>query len=124
MDVVGVAVSEELLAVIFAFEVYPDLCETALSEMPPLQIVEAFAERFGIVMHVGDKSSRFFFEHEFPLSAAPGAVVPTENVFVFQRPKDRHYLLLKASKFAAPSFHVAIAFCVDVELYAHWVMGR
>ena len=46
----------------FAYRVFHDLCDTPLSELTPLAIVEKMSERFGLMMDIGGERGRFFLE--------------------------------------------------------------
>jgi hypothetical protein len=124
IDIVGAAVNHEEFGVVFAFEVFPDLCDDPITEMSPLQLLEAFAERFGVVMQVGGRTGRYFFEYGAALTGPLAEPTPADRMFSFPAPPDRTYFLSHATRDDLPHVHIALAFCVDVELYGYWVMSH
>jgi hypothetical protein len=64
-DLVGVV--EEAAA--FAIHVFPDLCETALKDLAPLDVLQAFVRRFGLDITIGDKTDKLFLMETVPLIA-------------------------------------------------------
>ena len=123
-DLVGIATSTDPWTTVFGFRVFPDLCETPLDELTPLQIVNLMADRFGLMMTIGDKSGRFFSEQEVDISTiarsghASGKLVDVEN------PNERFYAATEAVEYRGNSVRIALAFTIDTMQYWQWASNR
>lgn len=117
VDLVGLETKPQEL-VLFAFRIYPDLCEESLSDLAPLDLLRRFVDRFGLVVRVGDRESKFHLQQVIPVENPQsdtqllGAANPENHAFMMQS-------FVKPS-LDGRSVDTAIAFCIDTTAYAAW----
>jgi hypothetical protein len=116
-QVVGVEdLGDPYSRVIFAFSIPPDLCDTPLSELSGLEIVERFAEKFGFPIVIGEERRKFFLKREIALPKPVQFLPQPPTVFHIECGIDEapH---LKGFFFsinnAIPSITISFLFCID-----------
>jgi hypothetical protein len=124
IDIIGIVANKDPLRVIFAFEVYPDLCDTPLEELSPLRIVELLAERFGLMVGIGGRTGRFFFEEEISLPPEPIHGNYRSQLFDLNNPDNHPYVLPAVAGREALVARVALGFCIDLAEYKDWTTTR
>jgi hypothetical protein len=110
--------------VIFAFRVFPDLCDAPLAEMSPVDIVKRFADRFGVTISVGGQSAKFFWEQEIP---RPTILLPGEaenTIFRLDSPKKTSLANGFLFRIDPSLVHIAMAFCIDTSAYLEWAKSH
>ena len=123
-EMAGIGISTDHCTAVFGFRVFPDLCEKPLSDFSPLQIVKLMAERFGLMMTIGDETGKFFSKQEVDISTAaragfvPGQLIRVEN------PENRPYTLSHAVKYEGNLVQIALAFSLDTASYWQWISDR
>jgi hypothetical protein len=108
----------------FALEAYPDLCDRPLEEFTPLEIVERLAQRFGLMVTIGDKTGRFFLEEEISLPSNPRERLYKFQLFELENLDNHPYVLPAAAAYEDPVARVALGFCIDLARYEDWINGR
>jgi hypothetical protein len=124
LDVVGVAVTKEPWRVMFALEAYPDLCDRPLGELTPVQIVERLADRFGLMVTIGNRSGRFFLEEEIPLPGDSRKQWYRPQLFELENVENHPFVLPAAATREDLVARVALGFCIDLARYGDWINGR
>jgi hypothetical protein len=100
-------------------KVFPDLCPDFASKAP-LEILEAIANRFGIVVRIGRKQAMFFREERIP-ALGPGDIEvfgeTTERARLNRIPQ----IYCGVDEGPPPMANCALAFCLDVPKYRAWL---
>jgi hypothetical protein len=103
----------------FALKVFPDLCADFASKTP-LEILEAIANRFGVIVRVGRKQAMFFREERIP-ALGPGDIEvlgeSTERARLNRIPQ----IYCGVDEGSSPMANCALAFCLDVPKYKAWL---
>ncbi len=117
VDLVGLETKPQELA-IFAFRIYPDLCEEAISDMAPLDLLRRFVDRFGLIVRVGNRENKFHLQQVIPIENPQSG---TQLLSVANPENHTHIVqsFIKASR-DGRSVEAAIAFCIDTTAYAAW----
>jgi len=123
-EVVGTSTHEGREIAMFAFRVFPDLCSTPLSDLSPLDIVTAFAERFGLEMYVGANRGKFFLQEEFEM---PRILIPNNQegqIISIVNPDNKPCVTGFVFKAQPPNVSIALAFCIDTNEYDKWLSSH
>lgn len=100
----------------FACRLLPDLCDSPLSTIEPLQLLKAFIARFGLTLKIGSFEGVLLFNEKIPLVEGP----PTNLVDVIN-PENHSILVVQHIRITRDRVaDIAFAFAVDTELYASW----
>jgi len=121
VDTVGVAVTEQDSATFasFAFRAFDDLAK-GFAELSPLEIVTAFAERFGLTISVGAKSGKFFLREQFPLPTIILPGVREGQIFAIEKSQLPH-VMGSCVRIDKPLVSIALAFCISTTAYQEWL---
>lgn len=122
-DVVGLGTFGSRNMAGFAFRVFDDLCETPLADMSPLDIVKAFADRFGLEMSVGRSCGKFILEANFDIPRILRPRTPEGHVISIEDHAD-HFIVGSIFKLVPPKVDIALAFCIDTDKYGEWLAGH
>jgi hypothetical protein len=123
-DVVGIGLNGEIRTILFAFQVFPDLCETPIKDLSPLQMVGALAERFGHVLTIGKKSGKLVVQEDFPRPPRGRRGQPFQDWLHVDHPKDETPFEVRADDADHRLVRVALAFSICHREYGRWVMNR
>ena len=124
IDVVCVTEFENAKTVLFAFRVFPDLCETPINKLTPLEIVERMANKFGLMMFAGSHQGKFFMEQEFPLLPSNQADVIAGQIRHSDHPSGHTCMPAFFLRPSPPVFQVALGFVLDTTEYRRWITNR
>jgi hypothetical protein len=106
----------------FALKVFPDLCPD-FANKAPLEILEAVANRFGIIVRVGRKQAMFFSGERIP-ALGPGDIEvfgeATERARLNRIPQ----IYCGVEEGPSPMANCALAFCLDVPKYKAWLRAH
>ena len=98
---------------------FPDLCETPLKDLAPLDVLRAFVRRFGLDITIGDKTDKLFLMETVPLIAP----VKRIKLLTIANPEVHSYVTTSLAKIDPPTrtAAVALAISIDTDEYAGWV---
>jgi hypothetical protein len=111
--------SRDRLAVLWAFRVPTDLCPE-IHLLNPLHILSKFAEKYGLLIRIGDIESKFILAHRVQVSSQD-----TSKVFSIVG-KEGHdcgtYFLLRVNPVGDHFIaDCRLMFCIDKTLYLSWL---
>ena len=116
--VVTEQVHEGKSAIQFALKAYPDLHQD-FGNLPPNDMLETIADRFGLPIQVGAKVGKFIWAAKIPING-PGDIsilrshAPTGHSFVQQ-------MVLRIDKGPPMNADVAMAYALDTTAYVAWL---
>ena len=102
-----------------ALKVFPDLCSDFGSKSP-LEILEAIANRFGVVVRIGRKQATFFLEESVPV-AGPGDIEVLGETTERARRNRIPQIYCRIDEGPPMMANCALGFCVDVAKYKAWL---
>jgi hypothetical protein len=102
-----------------ALKVFPDLCDDFASKTP-LEILEAVADRFGVVVRIGRKQAMFFHEERIP-ALGPGDIEVFGEATERARRNRIPQIYCGVDEGPPPMANCALAFCLDVSKYKAWL---
>jgi hypothetical protein len=126
-DVVGLGLHKGIRSIVFAFEVYPDLCEIPIENLRPIQIVEAIVERFGFIVTIGGKtgkSGKFFLMENIPRPPRGRRGQPFRDWLDVKHPNDERPFELRVAAEDDRLIKIALLFSISHREYGRWVMNR
>jgi hypothetical protein len=110
---------DQKLIVHMTFKIYDDLCDD-IHLLSPLQLLARFAGIYGLLITIGDLTSKFIMAHRITVKlTAPTQVVEIHN------PENHQFIvnfLFKIDQ-VGPKYYAncALVFCIDTERYLNWI---
>ena len=105
----------------FAFRVFPDLCDTPVTDLSPLNVVKKMVDRLDLEMSVGSVNSKFFEKHE---ADVPTVVLSGEDrppLFRVHNPTNAPFVNRRVSNLESSSrVKIALGFCINWATYWAW----
>ena len=105
--------------VTIALKVYPDLCE-GIGAISPLEVLTAIANRFGVVVRIGQKQSLFFLEESIPTTGPGDIEVLGESTERAQRNR-LPQIFCRIDPGSPAMANCALGFCLDKVKYKAWL---
>lgn len=106
----------------FALKGYPDLCE-GFGDLPPLEMVMAVAERFGITIKVGKEEGKFILTTRVPKIEAQDT-----NLIQILDPKPKEGMIFALSKLeeidGVDGITLSLCFALDTGKYVAWLKEK
>jgi hypothetical protein len=117
-DIVAVSEPEdEPPQVMSAIRIFSDFSRQSLTDVPPLDNLRAFAEKFGMEMIIAGSKKRFFLREKLLIK---NTIEPASMIQIVE-PGDHHFFISGSIKKAGTSLDIAMAFCLDCTRYQQWL---
>jgi|Deesub1362B_J571_1020462.scaffolds.fasta_scaffold02209_11 hypothetical protein len=109
------------LMVDLAFRILPELVEEART-LEPIIILQQLAMKFGLTIRIGPQLNKFIFKESIPIESS----IKTQSLVEIHNPEKHKFIqniLLKVDKKNKLAI-CALAFCIDVDKYMSWLIGK
>ena len=107
-----------------AFKVYPTLVSN-IEDKNPLELLEHFANQFGLKIRIaGSEYKKFFIKERILIgsfSLEPNKLITVDN------PENHNFITVSTLKIETGierTINCALCFCIDINLYSRWVRSK
>lgn len=109
------------ICVDFAFKIYPDFIDH-VEDLELVEILKELANKFGLIIRVGNQYSKFIFKEVLPLEEGSDLT----KIVSIENPQDHSFIssfFVKIDESKSRIF-CALAFCIDSSRYITWLHAR
>lgn len=103
----------------FAVKIYPTLASN-IHEKTPLEILEIFANRFGVDIHVGQIVAKFILQQKIPIKDKQDIYIAE----VDENPSSIQQFYIKLEPGIPLLANCAICYCINMNKYLPWLASK
>ena len=107
----------------YALKIYPSLTRD-IKEKTPLEILDLFANRFGLNIKIGNNNRKFYWKEKIAVNKFPYS---TEQPLEIENPNDKETAFISAFKSERGIQTVidcSLCFCLDYDKYYAWINSQ